>query len=219
VPHQYAADNPLRFIDKNGDSLDVGQNAELSLTYLQSLHPELAKRLSLNANNRVVFDTQKLDLGVDASLELMNRLVNGEGMYLFEVCDQTSGVLRADSPLGQKGDVVPIDLTDAGTTGIANLSITPFLENGPGGLLPQSGYQGQVSIGRGSWSELSTPSVVFHELSENRYRTESPGMPYARYQNDLGHNLGGSHERAILDANRFMRQQGDLWKGNRYTPR
>jgi hypothetical protein len=88
--YAYGVDTPVRFIDINGDSLWIGQDRDLSFSFLQELHPELARRLSLATEGLVVFNTDGLDLGDDASLDLMNNWVNGGSEGKFAIVRKIS---------------------------------------------------------------------------------------------------------------------------------
>ena len=96
-PYAYAANNPLTFIDARGDTLDVGgmNDGQTALSYLHSMVDEdTAKRITMGDGGRISFDTEGLDLSQDSGLELLNNLVNGPGMFLFEVGKETSARYR-----------------------------------------------------------------------------------------------------------------------------
>ena len=92
-PYAYAANNPLTFIDVRGDTLDVGgmNDGQTALSYLHSMVDEdTAKRITMGDGGRVSFDTEGSDLSQDSGLELLNNLVNGPGMFLFEVVEKAT---------------------------------------------------------------------------------------------------------------------------------
>jgi hypothetical protein len=217
-PFSYGACNPVRFVDINGDSLWIGQNREQSFSYLQQLHPEFANRLSLSDNGLVTFNTENLDLSTDATLELMNNLVNGGAsgefaqlQFMFEVAEVTSVSNR-------EGGGQSVSLTDGH---IENVSVTPRNANGgigAAGFAPISGFAGQVSMPLGTWTPMSLNSVVFHELAENWHRTVN-GEPYCRWGAGEGEKrlaVGGAHERAIMDAQRYSLNSGNPWIPQKY---
>ena len=205
-PYAYAANNPLTFIDVRGDTLDVGgmNDGQTALSYLHSMVDEdTAKRITMGDGGRVSFDTEGSDLSQDSGLELLNNLVNGPGMFLFEVGRKTTARSRTT------GTSIPIDVLEQSILGIRSYSRTPRnVDGGIGssGLLPQSGYDGQIILAPGYWTldkartqEVPLGDIMFHELDENYNRTIG-GQPYAR---DDG---SGAHSQALQNAERFRNQ-------------
>ncbi len=198
TPYQYAANNPIYFIDINGDSLDVGGNKELAFSRLQGLlGKDDQSRLTVDENGRISFNIEGLDLSSDASYGLLNSIVNGEDKFLFEAVDNTEGTDR------NTGESVKDDMSN----GVANYSVTERNTDGGvggAGLAPKSGYAGQVSLGTGSWNYLTTEgknsgntqptsNITFHELFENHNRTVG-GQPYKRMDGS------GAHQNAINNS-------------------
>lgn len=215
TPYQYAANSPIRFVDINGDSLDLAGDQQKALDYLQSLlSGKDAQRVSVDKNGQVSFNTKGLNLtgkNADAAAVLLNNMINGNQSFLFEVVpvgQTTSGVLRTTTSMGPAGTSIVLDVNNS-NSGIENLSVTPRNNNGgvgASGLLPKGGYDGQTSLGSGSWTFLNgqpqpTSNIVFHELAEVYHRTANK-EPYIRA------NRTGAHQRAIIDAQNFHKQIG-----------
>ena len=204
-PYAYAGNNPLKFIDARGDTLDVGGigGGKRALSYIHSMFDEgTAKRITMGDGGRVSFDTEGLDLSQDSSLELLDNLINGTGMFLFEVTRETSARHR------DSGKLLELSVSDH-PLGIRLFSVTPsFMGTGlnqPGGPLPMSGYDGQVALAPGYWTLKGGATVVppsdvtFHELGELYHRTIG-GMPYIRKDGS------GAHDQALRDAERYKNQ-------------
>ncbi len=205
-PYAYAANNPLTFTDARGDTLDVGgmDDGRTALSYLHSMvDEETAKRITMGDGGRVSFDTEGLDLSQDSGLELLDNMINGPGMFLFEVGKETSA--------GYRDSGKPLDLSVSDhTLGIWSLSVTHrYIGTGlnlPGGPLPMSGYDGQVAMSPGYWTfdpagehMMPISNVTFHELAEIYHRTIGK-QPYTREDGS------GAHRQAIEDAKRFRKQ-------------
>ena len=204
-PYAYAGNNPLKFIDARGDTLDVGGigGGKRALSYIHSMFDEgTAKRITMGEGGRVSFDTEGLDLPQDSGLELLNNLVNGPGMFLFEVSKTTSARHR------DSGKLLELSVSDH-PVGIRLFSVTHrYIGTGlnlPGGPLPMSGYDGQVALAPGYWTLKGGATVVppgdvtFHELGELYHRTIG-GLPYMRKDGS------GAHDQALKDAERYKNQ-------------
>ena len=211
-PYIYAGNNPIKFVDARGDTLDVGglNKGQTALSYIHSMFDEeTANRITMGDGGRVSFDTEGLDLSQDSGLELLNNLVNGPGMFLFEVGENTSAVVRESFGDLQAGTSIGFTVLSMSSLGIQSYSRTPRnIDGGVGssGFLPTSGYNGQVSMAPGHWTFdpagnhlMPISNVTFHELAEIYHRTIGR-QPYMREDGS------GAHKQAIEDAKRFRRQ-------------
>jgi len=218
-PYAYAANNPLTFTDARGDTLDVGgiDDGRTALSYLHSMvDEETAKRITMGDGGRVSFNTEGLDLSQDSGLELLDNMINGPGMFLFEVGKVTSARYR------DSGKSFDLSVSDH-PLGIRLFSVTPSnigTDNPGSGPLPMSGYDGQLALAPGYWTlkggapEVPHGDVTFHELSELYHRTIG-GMPYIRSDGS------GAHDQALKDAKRYKNQvvlPSKLRKGVTFWP-
>ena len=200
-PYAYAANNPLTFTDARGDTLDVGgmDDGRTALSYLHSMvDEETAKRITMGDGGRVSFDTEGLDLSQDSGLELLENMINGPEMFLFEVDKTAIGRHRSTK------ESIPTLLTPR-NLGIRVFSNTPRYAadvNKPKGRLPKAGYGGQVVLGPGRWTlgesgnhqAVPIGDITFHELSEGYHRTA------------MGLHYNDAHNRALEDAKRYRKQ-------------
>lgn len=194
----YAGNNPIVFVDIQGDSLDVGQNKQ-SIKDINSLVKSGNKKyLNFNSDGSLTLDFSSLKknqniadiLKEDEGLNLLNQLISSEQNFLFESSDVFLGKDEAGNKIG-------IEMW-RDNNGVVNAS-----EGGcdsAGGLTfrPKDGYSGQVVIANNvSFEEVDSngyqvnkprSSVVFHELAEN----------YERTQNNINYSgTNGAHAKAI----------------------
>ena len=81
TPYQYAANNPILYIDVNGDSINVAEaHREAFMNDLQKVYGDNAKSFSYNKSGNLVFNGKVGDLTEDqqAVFEGMNTLMSEE---------------------------------------------------------------------------------------------------------------------------------------------
>ena len=184
----FTGNNPLIFIDPNGDSLDVanlaGFNDVQSLANSSNQH-----RISQDANGRISVDISGLSqeaLRADKGLALVYDMSVASEKILF-----SSGEfeLFSDGNGGQNLMTVGYD-----RNGVINASRKGKDSNGKNTILPQEGYSSQVAItSQGFWDMNGggRRSIVFHELAETYYRAQ--GIDFGNHRDP---NDNGAHNRA-----------------------
>jgi RHS repeat-associated protein len=215
-PYNYAANNPIIYIDPNGDTLAIANNqttiGDINSLVLSSNQKYLSfsgsgsfNQVSLNFGNMSQEDINNL-LASDAGLSLVNNMVNAGENYLYEASE--IALVRNDA-----GDRTGVAMF-MDNNGIVNASNGGLDGNGAHTFRPTEGYDGHLVISsQGSWSEVNSSgttvaksrgSIVFHEMAENYERTTN-GINY--------HGSGfkrGAHALAVSQEN--------SWHGKSITP-
>jgi len=215
-PYNYAANNPIIYIDPNGDTLAVANNqttlgdintlvSNSNQQYISFSGSGSFSQVSLNFGNMSQEDINSL-LASDAGLSLLNNMVNAGENYLYEA----SEIALVRNEAGDRTGVAMF----MDNNGIVNASNGGLDANGAHTFRPAEGYDGHLVISsQGSWSEVnssgatvakSRSSIVFHEMAENHERTTN-GINY--------HGSGfkrGAHDLAV--------SQERSWHGKSLTP-
>jgi RHS repeat-associated protein len=192
TPYQYGANNPIKFIDINGDSLFIA-NTDKTKEYLNSTVSETNRGfIKFNENGSVGVDfgdlsKEKIDelLKSDEGLAVINNMVNAvdkdgnSEKFYFEASNHREGIYNGEkfsADLTYKsGDII----RDNGP--VTNLSVTPRGDGYPD-ILPKEGFQSAIYISPSTpyVADPSNPSnsiptpmrgVVLHELREGYIRT------------------------------------------------
>ncbi|MTI38716.1 RHS repeat-associated core domain-containing protein, partial [Fulvivirga lutimaris] len=98
TPYQYGANNPIKFIDVNGDSLDIAGDKEMAINDLKSLvRKKHRDRIDYDKETgEVSFNTEGLKrnkkgkLRGGSKMKLLDGIVNGSEKYLYEVSEVMS---------------------------------------------------------------------------------------------------------------------------------
>jgi len=193
-PYGYAANNPIYFVDVQGDSLKVA-NTQITKDYLNSAVNKSNQRyIKYDENGNVSIDfgdvskkAQQRLLNQDKGLAVINDMVNAKDAdgnsenYYFEVSNRREGV---------DGDGVAFDMKVELTNGqsisgfettgyewFANYSTTKYSDKQYENVTPKAGIDGAVFFSPGTVYEYSNGpptamgNYVKHELRENYIRT------------------------------------------------
>lgn len=215
-PYNYCANNPIMYIDPNGDTLAIANN-QISVGDINSLVTSSNQQyltftgtgsfsqVGLNFGNMSQDDINSL-IASDAGLSLLSKMVNAGENYLYEASELA--LVRNEA-----GDRTGVALF-MDNNGVVNASNVGLDANGTHTFRPASGYDGHLVVSsQGSWSEVnsygttvakSRSSIVFHEIAENYERTTN-GVNY--------HGSGfkrGAHDLAV--------SQERSWHGKSLTP-
>lgn len=210
TPYHFTANNPLTFVEINGDSLDIASNKQSRKDINSLVRGKNRRYLKFNKNGSLSLDFSKLGKGKtiasvlksDGGLNLLNDMISSSKNFLYEASD----VVLAKDGKGKKAGI-PIFRDGNGVVNISNNGA-----DGSGGhtWLPKTGYDGQLVIGTSvkfyeasssGETSKSRSSIIFHEMSENYSRTHS-GINYS--------GKSGAHNAAITREN--------SWRGKSNTP-
>lgn len=236
-PYVGLGDNPILFVDKDGQKLFVAGNTSVALADIQSLIPkEYHSQIKVTNDNQIIFesfDQLPKEIQQYEGISLLNNLISSEKNYKYSISDVGTGRERTGDKkttglnLAVETYDPPRDPTPQNA--ILNFSTTErsdYPTDDIANFLPEEGFQGSVTIREGEFSrsnpETTTGSfpylrskVVFHELLENYLRTEK-GLDYPGTQ--------GAHEKASDKASKFSKEltgKGDPYGGygNQFTPK
>lgn len=223
------ANNPIRWKDILGDTLTLGGNVDAAFKDILDLVPkEYQPYIHLSNSNKIIIDVNSpQDMFSYLGVELINNLVKSENNYKYVVGNKVL-VRDYDGKEGEVSTVNPTTLNQA----IANYSETPYYHDEPEAqYLPESGFNGLVRISEGSFgikanfvgsggyiTEVPRQNLVFHELLENYFRTETTlpqveGYKYAPnggmyYSSSSTSVNGGAHQRSSELGVKFATQLG-----------
>lgn len=204
-PYQYGANNPILFIDINGDSLDIN-NVHSSLEDLRSLVKTKNQfRVTAEENGRVSIDLSGLS---------EKRIKKDKGLLLLSEISSNSEVnmLYTSAEIEEFGNSLIVVGLDP--NGVVNASNKGKDSAGQHTVLPQNGYDSQLAVSLyGTWDISSGDgrrSVIFHELSENYnralgidYNSNSDAVgAHQKAANREGSSFGNSQPGSIIRYNK-----------------
>ncbi|MBO4306725.1 MAG: RHS repeat-associated core domain-containing protein, partial [Bacteroidales bacterium] len=184
-PYAYCAWNPVRLIDLDGRDLFIPdkkcENHGISRNDILSLvRKKNRKYIQFDENGKVHISCEVTEgkLKMDKGLALIYDMVYSDKLFFYESNDDISSVFRDE----EKHDMSENEL------GVINASKYGKDSNHGYTHVPKEGFDGHVILARsGEWLDGNNNSLrislLFHELSENYYRTHC-GMDYE----DAHHN-------------------------------
>lgn len=194
-PYVHAGNNPVNYVDVNGDSIIVA-NDDVSRNDIESIVNEKNRDyITYDNNGNMILDFGNMTekqiskiLGKDKGLNLLNNMINATDpngdcqKYYYETTNERKGIIAST------GEAFSIQLDrPVGTVTINDRSFAISLTYGSKerDLLPESGYTGTIRISGGTMydnkagEEFIIPRklLILHELSEN-YLMTNQGMQY-----------------------------------------
>ena len=179
-PYAYCAWNPVKLVDPDGRELFIpnedDENYYASKLDIISLVKDKYKkyiRFDKNGNVSLSEEVTKGMLKNDKGLALINDLVTSDKKFLYESSDDASSTYKDGLIHNMASDELTMD-------GIVNASLYGKDSRGMYTHTPKEGYDGHVILAKsGDWKETNKKgfvtsirkSILFHELSENYYRT------------------------------------------------
>jgi len=187
-PYHYGANNPILFVDVNGDSLYAANNEDTHNDIKSLAKGKNQQYISFNEDGSVTLDfsgadakTQKKAMR-DKGLQLIGNLVESQDAdgntenYYYEASNTREGVMPDGSEFS-----ISLDSKAGTETGLndnsfaTNLSTTDHGVPGIPEVKPANGYDGTVHISPGTMytngGAVPRSSLVRHELSESYNRT------------------------------------------------
>jgi RHS repeat-associated protein len=196
-PYVFTGNNPILYVDPNGDSLDVANQA--SFNDLLSLVSSKNRSRVTQINGRISVDISglsKRQLRADKGLNLLYEISVAPEMLLY-----TKGELELfGSKNPNSGSFM--HLVGLDKNGVINASKNGTDSRGGHEIMPRDGYDSQLAItAEGSWDMNGggRKSIIFHELAEAFFRAQGINFGNAANPND-----NGAHNMAIrLEGNHY----------------
>ena len=182
-PYAYCAWNPVKLVDPDGRDLDIpdvndANHQQTKKDILSLVKEKNRERVTFNEDGSVSINREGLSdwqlMEGDKGLGLLYDMVESEKKFFYETSDDYSSVMED----GQTHSMVELQ------HGVVNASNNGRDSDGGYTHKPKAGYDGHVILAKsGSWrtkrGDNLKPSLLFHELAENYYRTDK-GFDYKK---------------------------------------
>ena len=191
-PYAYCAWNPMKLVDLDGEELDI---PDINQNNRKQTQDDILSLVQNKNRNRVIFNENgsvklnldglnKAQIKNDKGLSLLSDLINSNKKYYYETNDQISCEIMYDGYATSMDDI---------RHGTVNASNNGLDSKDQITYKPKHGYDGHIILAQsGAWTDNAgnnaRPSLLFHELSENYYRTDK-GMNYNSTYFSIGAHL------------------------------
>ena len=213
----YVRNNPLRLVDLTGEILQLSGDLGADKADICQIVGDACKRVTVNDNGTVSFNTAGLDLTTNEGAALINQLVNSTDTYGYAVSATEETAAGSQSMANRVESNLDDRLDDRYVTG-KNAS-----------QLPPKGVADQVTINpnehyRDSQGRpVSESSIAFHELAE-AYAKIDGGKPYSDFHEisvdngttlKIGPPQQGAHNEAVQRELKLREQRPNLQNSGR----
>ncbi len=197
--YQYGGNNPIRYIDINGDSLWVGVDRNAAINIIQQIANIDVSSIYVSDDGLVGINIEGQDLANNEGLSVLNDIIGSDKNILFSVSSEYTAKVSKGGNIKHFNLDLPLVKGANQILGYNNLSITSR-DNVNAYLMPaDKKFAGAVYISSNiqinkNNSTLPSASLAFHELAEN----------YAR--SILNKNYQDAHQYSLGRENIWERQ-------------
>jgi RHS repeat-associated protein len=215
-PYATFGNIPIIFVDPDGKDLIISGKTAVALQDIRSLVPkEYQYLIKVEASGKIIFNINDLPDEVKSyeGVALLNDLVKPGKNYNYKVGDELIGIDRGTNItyINKVGNADVLKDNPTAQGAILNFSITERTDLNKSDIensIPEKGFDGAVLIQEGEFTRansstgtgefsLERNTIVFHELLENKLRTEN-GKDYK--------GQSGAHKGASDKGDKFSKE-------------